>query len=196
MFLYTRRGLFLVAGAAAIGLGNPAMATVVWVPVANIPVPGAFPGVFLDVVTGATASQATGVPTWDVNVFLGPALRTPAGGGVLSAINEGGLLNLAPGTLIDAAGPWDIAVASGQTSDAGQVRLLGFKFFNEGAAQTQFGWLSVRLPGPLTNNPGVIFSYAYEDSGGSILAGQIPGPGVLAILSAGGLMLSGRRRRN
>jgi len=186
----------VLASVAVLGSAGLAEATVVWVPNANIPVNANFQGVFLNVVTGATASSAAGAPDWDVQVFLGPALRTPAGGGAVSSATEGGLLNLPIGTLINGSGPWDTDVATAQLSDVGQNRIYGFKFFNESATQTQFGWLRVRLPG--TNTPGEIIGYAYDDSGLFMIAGanaSVPTPGALALLSVGAMGFAGRRRR-
>ncbi len=186
----------VLASAAVLGSAGLAEATVVWVPNANIPVNFiGTQGIFLDVVTGATALSSAGVPGWDVRAFNGPALQTPVGGGVMSSASEGGLLNLSVGTLINGNGPWDTGVATGQLSDVGQIRLFGFKFFNESAAQTQFGWLRVRLPG--FNTPGEIIGYAYDDAGLFILAGtnaSVPTPGALAML-VGAMGFAGRRRR-
>lgn len=198
--LSKRLDLHFVAVAAAAGAAvssnvGVAEAGIVHVPGANIPVNADFYGVYLNVVTGATGLTTGTTPGWDINPFLGPAVFTPTGGGVLSTSTAGGAINLAPGTPIGAAGIYDIGTANGLPANAGQTILIGFRFINEAAAnQVQFGWANLRLPE--VGAPGMIFSYAYDDMGATINAGSIPTPGALGLLAVGAAGLAGRRRKN
>lgn len=183
------------AGAAVVANVGTAEAAIVHTPGANIPINADFSGVYLNVVTGATGFSSGGTPGWDLNPWLSGSagnMFTPTGGGSMSSAPESGVLNLAPGTPITAAGPWDTGTASAAAYGSSDV-LMGFRFTNENAGQVQYGWARLRFP--VTGNPGIIYEYAYEDTGASINAGAVPAPGSFGLLALGAAALAGRRRK-
>lgn len=189
-----------VAAAAGAGLAanvGTAEAAIVHTPGANIPIGADFYGVYLNVVDGSSGIPGGAVAGWDLNPWMSGGagnMFTPTGGGSLSAVAEGGVLNLAPGTPITAAGPWDTGTASAAGLGATDPVLMGFRFTNEAAGnQVQFGWARLRFP--VTGAPGIIYDYAYEDTGASINAGEIPAPGAFGLLALGAAALTGRRRK-
>jgi MYXO-CTERM domain-containing protein len=69
---------------------------------------------------------------------------------------------------------------------------IGFRFSTDGGTSWFFGW--AKWTGG-TDGTGALSEWAYNDTaGGSITAGQVPAPGVLALLGAAGLVGSRRRR--
>lgn len=66
-----------------------------------------------------------------------------------------------------------------------------------GWMQVEFGVLKLGTEGPGDDEPEVfvrINGYAWESTGGSILVGEVPSPGSLALLSIGGVFLARRSR--
>jgi hypothetical protein len=62
---------------------------------------------------------------------------------------------------------------------------------------TNFGWVHLNTTGT-TGFPATIVDYAYEDSGASIMAGQMPEPSTFALLgvmAAGALGVRAWRKR-
>lgn len=97
--------------------------------------------------------------------------------------------------------PYGGFVTGGQNTGGGaqlpQGRgFLGFRFDIGG--QTRFGWLDVEVR-PATDVAGTggifFFGGAYENSGASINAGQIPAPGAVGALALGAVGLLRRSRR-
>lgn len=199
--LSKRLDIHFAAVAAAAGAGlmanvGVAEAAIVHVPGANIPINADFYGVYLNFATGATGGTSAGTPGWDINPYLGPAIfhpGSPIAGGVVGTTTTSGPLNLAPGTPIGAGSTYDTGVATAVGAALGDPVIFGFRFHNEGAAQTQYAWARMRLPA--TGVPGIIYEYAYENSGASINAGAIPAPGTFGLLALGAAGLAGRRRK-
>ena len=80
-----------------------------------------------------------------------------------------------------------------QWSGKGQG-FVGFEF-NTGAGE-QYGWASITMTEGAPLNGFTLNSYAYGDPGDTVLAGQVPEPGSLALLAAGGAgLLAWRKRR-
>lgn len=70
---------------------------------------------------------------------------------------------------------------------------IGFKF-NIGA-DTKYGWIELETGAPGTGIGIRFLGAGYEDSGASILAGQVPAPGTLAGLAFGAGALLRRKQR-
>lgn len=152
-----------------------AEAAVVYSGPVNINIPSNLNGVYLNVVTGANStSNITG---YDINPYSSTNLNMflPTTG---AAVGTGtNYFNLAPGTLISAASTF---AASGVTTPSGLTPLntnsslnyVGFRFINEAAGnQLQYGWLQIMLSSTSTSQPRTIIGYAFENTGGGLLAG-------------------------
>jgi len=73
---------------------------------------------------------------------------------------------------------------------ANSENIVGFRRVANG--QTLFGWMSIFVGNDMLTRS--LTGIAFEDSGGSIVAGAIPGPGAIALFGLGGV-LGARRRR-
>jgi MYXO-CTERM domain-containing protein len=69
---------------------------------------------------------------------------------------------------------------------------LGVRFQLTSGGPTYYAWIGIDITDS-SNATGVITQYAYEDSGGSIIAGQIPEPAGLALLALGAPFLLRRK---
>ena len=73
------------------------------------------------------------------------------------------------------------------------VGFIGLKF-NTGAG-VQYGWVHINMNGSPDNSYTMV-DYAWGDVGDTILTGQIPEPGSLALLAVGAVgLLAWRRQR-
>jgi hypothetical protein len=123
------------------------------------------------------------------NRFIGTGVGTPTP-----------IARLEPGYLIEASSPF--GVNGGGTLAmptyipapgpilANSENIVGFRRISNG--QTLFGWMSIFVGSDMLTRS--LTGIAYEDSGGSIVAGAIPAPGAIALLGLGGV-LGARRRR-
>ncbi len=76
---------------------------------------------------------------------------------------------------------------------APETGFIGVRFDSGG--EMRYGWVRVRVDDGSLNSL-TVMDYAYEDSGGSIQAGQVPEPGCLGLLALGGVgLMSWRRQR-
>ena len=204
-----------LAGAALAAPAVPtADATVIWSGPVSINIPSTTAGIYLNVATGVFNASPASVPGWDVNLWSSSSLNTftstgtggngvglPGGAYVGTGSNY---FNLAFGTVISGASTYGgtgtntIAAATPLNLNSSN-NLIGFRFVNQSMAnQIQFGWVRVSLSSTPQAQPRAIVEYAYEDSGGSIMAGQVPEPSTVALLgvmAAGALGVRAWRRR-
>lgn len=91
--------------------------------------------------------------------------------------------------------PSALGTAGGWTANT--TGYLGIRFLS--GTTTDYGWLQIFYPGtPTAANPIKILGSAYDNSGASITAGQVPEPGTVAFLAAGALgagTMAWRRRK-
>jgi hypothetical protein len=190
------------AGAAIVGGAQEANAAIVYSGVVNISIGGNFSGVYLNMINGVTGTSAAAVPGHDINPYYGGnrffVANVPAGTPGLQATGPAGTgqaMNLGLGAPITNAQSYfaGFPFLSGQFT-AGTPGIVGLKIFRESDSATLFGWVRVNK-GATNTTAGVIVDYAYNDvAGQGISAGEIPGPGSLALLALGALGLRGRKR--
>lgn len=201
----------LAAAAAMGGVAQNSEAAIVHSGIVNLNIPLTTNGLYLNVVTGQINEPGnTGgstVPGWDINPYSTGNLNmfsasVPAGGTYIIGGGTGTTpANLAPATMIGAAGPFGggVVPTTGffpfnlSSSD----NIVGFRFQNEANSNlTHYGWFRVAL-GTATNvAPRTVVEYAYESvADTAIPAGAIPAPGSLALLALGAAGLAGRRRK-
>ena len=80
---------------------------------------------------------------------------------------------------------------------AGSNLYLGVRLTNSVTSATNFGWVHLNTTGT-TGFPATIVDFAYENSGGSITAGQVPEPttfALLGVMAAGALGVRAWRKR-
>jgi hypothetical protein len=201
------RGHFAACAAGAVvvmGGASTASAQIVWSGIVNLNVPSTFDGVYLNVVTGQTASGS--FAGYDVNpygttslLWFSPA-STTTGGFARGAGSSATLVdNLAFGSIIDAT----LSYGNGGSETTGVTafnlnsseNLVGFRFLNEDTGAVHFGWLRIELGANGGVQPRNIVEWAYESQAGvGIAAGVIPAPGAIALLGLAGLAGSRRRR--
>lgn len=205
-----------LAGAALAAPAIPnADATIVYSGIVNFNIPSTTSGIYLNVVTGVTSTTPGGAPGWDLNPWSSSSLEiwgnnsASPNDGVLDNFTggaAGSVDNLPVGAVID--GSWNYGRTDSTVETSGPTafnlnssnNIFGFKFLNESTGVYDFGWARVSLSGTLGSQPRAIVEYAYEDTGSSIMAGQVPEPSTMALL---GVMAAGalgvrawRKRRN
>ena len=115
----------------------------------------------------------------------------------LLAADNASVMLLAKSAAINAAGTWGnvkgrlVQSFTNGNPSAGQFLnkdgYIGVKFTNPNTSQTDYGWIELANSGG-ADSGATIEGWAYENSGGSIKAGQTveaPEPGTLAMLAAG-----------
>jgi hypothetical protein len=203
-----------VAGAALAAPAIPqADATIIYSGVVNFNIPSTTAGVYINVVTGVTSTTPAGAPGWDLNPWSGSSLEiwgnnsASPNDGVLDNYTGGSAAsvdNLPLGAVID--GSWNYGRTDATVETTGPTafnlnssnNIFGFRFLNEGTGQYDFGWARVSLSTSLSAQPRMIVDYAYDDSGASIMAGQVPEPSTFALLgvmAAGALGVRAWRKR-
>lgn len=171
----------------------PAGAAIVYSGLRNIPIPTTADGITLDADTGATSTSSTPPAGWDINFFFGgsaiaasadfqPA-RTGTG-------NQDPVQRFDADTLIVST----LQYSSGETGSSthlgvlgnfqdGQSGYLGFRFLPNNSlpgASPLYGWMRVTLTG---NTAGALLhEWAYETSGAPVTTGQVPEPGIPALV--------------
>lgn len=185
--------------------------------VVNAVIPDNISGLYIDVVTGTTATSGSGLPSWDIDPYSqssGTGLSWFPGGGA----NDRGMMrypgdtsgaagNLGLGTLVSAAASFSQntnPVSFG--SNPGQwllngVNYFGFRFLNEADSQVHYGWGSMILgANPGTRTIGQIWYESTPNTGitvgNTLAAAAVPEPAPLALLAGGAAgLLAFRRRR-
>ena len=188
-----------VAGAALAAPAIPnADAAIVYSGVVNYNIPSTTAGIYLNVVTGVTAITPAGAPGWDLNPWSSSGFQIWANNA--ASPNDGVLQNFTGGssaTLVDnipvgtsVDGTWSYGRSSNIETTGPTAFLLnssnnifGFRFLNEGTGAYNFGWARVSLAATYQGQPRTLVEYAYENTGAPILAGAIPEPSTLALLS-------------
>jgi autotransporter-associated beta strand protein len=160
--------------------GSNSRADVIYSGFQNIAMPLSFEGVYLNIVTGDTATSQPA--DWNNGAWINPAF-----GGVylfndslMRPVITGSdqALNLSAGTLVGngsvfAAGEGGSTTHVGEAADQfhiGTPGYIGFQFEATTAAPTRFGWISLTI-----NNvgSGTINGWAYEDAANSISIGNV-----------------------
>ncbi len=181
---------------------DPAMVITYSGPV-SIAIPDDIDGVYLNVVTGAFGAVAPA--GYDINPYsAGLGTFNLWGATTTTWLSPSGVVGgpypLAAGTMISAAGQF---FRPGGGTDVGlqvtlnATNLFGIRFTNEAAGGIDnFGWVAITFGGSASQRS--ITGYAFESSGGGIMAGAIPEPGTYALMALGLVAVAGfasRRRR-
>jgi hypothetical protein len=210
-------------GAAGLAGTQEANATIQYSGVLNLNVPNTNGqgGIYIDMETFSfynaitNGSQPGGGPgplltTWDFNFYQSRATRGSAfsfyyngnsqstnpvlrySEGVLDANGRNAVIT--PGTFLDNSLLW--GQSGSLTNFYNSTGIIGVRFMNNANTQTNYGWIRV-TSGSANGMPASIVDWAFEDSGGGILAGAVPEPSSIALgcLAAGALGVSMWRKR-
>ena len=161
-----------VVGGTALSLASTmAMAAVVDSGVVNLAIPATIDGIYLNVVTGATATAAPAPAGWDLNPYVT--------GGFLTFFTSAGAANnnqvvgsaaganlLAPGAVIDATSTYAAAgvVSAPAFRIASTTAFVGFRFTNEATGALNYGYAQLTTSSP-NGTPAIITRYVYENAG-------------------------------
>lgn len=162
-----------------------------------ISVPNTFDGVYINLLTGASAGLGSGVAGWDFNPYnSGTSLSffwsgTPASssGGVAGA-TTGPYLDLAAGSTVSSASTFSAVTATAQTTAFQNVgtHTLGFRFFNEGTAAINYGFMTLSTGGT-TGFPLTVTGWSFENTGAAITVSAVPEASTGAMFAMGALAL-------
>lgn len=162
-----------------------------------ISVPNTFDGVYINLLTGASAGLGSGVAGWDFNPYnSGTSLSffwsgTPASssGGVAGA-TTGPYLDLAAGSNVSSASTFSAVTATAQTTAFQNVgtHTLGFRFFNEGTAAINYGFMTLSTGGT-TGFPLTVTGWSFENTGAAITVSAVPEASTGAMFAMGALAL-------
>jgi hypothetical protein len=189
---------------AAPALAPSADATVVYSGPVNLSIPNNFDGVYINLVTGATGTAGGSVPGWNWDPYnSGTAMSffwnaSPNNGGLSS--DGGATYAVLPfGASIGGGNTYigltSTAAAAGWA--AGADAYLGVKILNSATSTTNYGWIHLMTTGN-SGFPATIVDWAYENTGASLTAGQVPEPttfALLGVMAAGALGVRAWRKR-
>ncbi|MFT5412182.1 MAG: hypothetical protein ACI9NC_004920 [Verrucomicrobiales bacterium] len=184
---------------------SSASAAIIYLPGQEIPIPTTFEGVSVNLETGAVTNALAGAPGADVNFVLGGRGITNDADETASAPtfqpvrsgtgNTDPIVELTFGTVV---GPTSVtgndfggSSTHFATFTSGTQGYIGFEVVLADTT-VSYGWLLTTLQDD--NTPGVIHSWAYENSGAAITVGAIPEPSH-SLLSIFGLAALALRRR-
>jgi hypothetical protein len=195
-----------LAGVAAAPEANAAVVTFS----TPITIPANTAGIYINLLTGGTATLGSAIAGWDFNPYLAnaganlgfywnPTPATPRAAGVIAAGAPvtGPYLSLAPGSVISAASNFTSAINATVASAylTSGTNTLGLRFFNETAGITNYGFMSITTAVG-TGFPARINGWSFETNGGAITVpgGAVPEPSSL-MLSVGALALGASQLR-
>ena len=146
-----------------------------------ISVPNTFDGVYVNLLTGATAVLGSGVAGWDFNPYnSGTSLSffwsaTPSQASGVASTTAGPYLDLAPGATISAASTFAQVTATAATLafQTNGTHTLGFRFYNENTAAINDGYMTMSTGGT-TGFPLTITGWKFGNSGGAISISAVP----------------------
>lgn len=198
------RSVFVASVAVIAAAHQSADGAVVYSAV-NHAIPATLTGTFFNVETGVMSDvSAVYVPGWDINPYgnttTSISLYASLGGGYMR--NPGTTASFATrldeGTVIGANQYFYGGTGAVLGSGVGQWLAnsdgyFGFKFTAGNLGLTYYGWAKIHLGSNASDR--TLVSYAWENTGVSINAGQlgVPAPGAIALLALAGLT-KGRRR--
>ncbi len=191
-----------LAGAALAAPAIPsADATIVYSGVVNYSINDDFNGLYINFVTGATGTASGDVPGANFNPYDGGSLQFFWNGGMNGglSLDASTYATLAFGTPITSGNTYLNTTSATATAawQAGSSLYLGVRLTNSMTNVTNYGWVHLNTTGT-TGFPATIVDYAYEDSGASITAGQVPEPttfALLGVMAAGALGVRAWRKR-
>ena len=201
----------LLASALIAAGAMPASAAVIFLDLGSLAIPNTIDGVYVNILTGATATSEPGdfnSAPW-INLFLGGTgisnseLLRPWARSASYDPDADYFINLAPGSTIDSSGLFvggeSASVlhigSAGDQFQSGSQGFLAFEYQATLVGGTSYGWLSFT---PNEAGDGVSANLAYSDTPGeAITVGAIPEPAtVAALVGVVGLgFAAGRRRR-
>ncbi len=164
----------------------PANAAVVFVDLSAVPiaVPNDIDGVYLNLVTGVTGTSEAAVLGWDINAYNNTEGLTFYGAASPSGVFATGApgflavaTSLSFGDSISSSGQYNQFQTTAPNFQSAGTRYAGFRFLNEDTSQLNYAWLEIQSggsPAPNGGFPSAILRYAYENTGLSITAGEIP----------------------
>ncbi len=158
---------------------------------ANLTVPATTEGLYLNLVTGTSATTEAGVPGFDVDLYAVANTEPtgqlrfywgPASNGGAGVASSGDIYAaLTSGQLVSPASLFTRAAFGGNTSawQAGSTAYLGMRFQNEGTGAINYGFLHLTTSAPL-GFPATINGWCYESSGAAITTHAISSETVFA----------------
>ncbi len=175
----------------------------------NIPIPANYSGVAVDLETGTTGTTITGLSGGDLNfVFAGQGLSNDADETVdapsWQPIREGTentdvLANLGVGVVVGPSSPSSTGYGGAPNNfvnfTPGEKGYVGFSLvLDDGNDTIAFGWLEVTFQN--NDTPGVIHSWAFENTGEPLAVAAIPEPAQSFLLAMTLAIMAIRRRRS
>ena len=172
----------VVGGTALSLVSTMSMAAIVDSGVVALSIPSTIDGIYLNVVTNATATAAPAPAGWDFNPFLSGgnlAFFSSTGVGnnnqVVGAAAPAGATLLAAGAVVGPASSFAAAgiVTAASFRVTSTTSFVGFRFTNEATSTLNYGYAQLTTTAG-NGYPATITRYVYENTGAAI---TIPGGG-------------------